>query len=131
MRKSLLALCASLLLLETAVAEVNYREFRIRSWGYRAEDCGEIYQGYVVYKVEYLLANLKDEMWARARELGAREDEIEALEKRFETGRRKAMDRTFNQDPSEDFQDIGVMMLKGDRDWNFKYCTNTLGQDDK
>lgn len=115
-----------ILLIPTALAEVNYRDFRPGFWGFHAEGCGEIYQSYVVYDVEYLLGNLREDMWRRARELGAREDEIAILEKRFEMGRKKAMQRPFIRNPSENFHDIGVMIMKGDAEWNYKYCTDTL-----
>ena len=127
MRKTALLLCAAFLLLaETAVAEVNFRDFRMARWGGRAETCGKIYQNYVVYEMEHLLTNLREDMWRRARELGAREDEIAVLEERFEIGRKKAMELSFNQNISEIFHENRVMGLKGDLDWNYKYCTNTL-----
>ena len=114
------------MLVETAAAEVNFRDFRMARWGGRAETCGKIYQNYVVYEVEHLLANLREDMWRRARELGAREDEIVVLEERFGIGRKKAMGLSYNQNISESFREIRVMMLRGNLDWNYKYCTNTL-----
>ena len=127
MRRIFLFLSAApLLLAHTAAAEYDFRDFRLGGWESLAGDCGEIYQSYVVYEVEHLLGDLREDMWRRARELGATEDEITGLQERFEMGRKKAMDRPFNRDISEDFHDIGVLMLEGDAAWNYGYCTDTL-----
>lgn len=110
----------------TAVAEINYRDFRMASWDWRAEDCGEIYQSYVAYDVEHLLGNLREDMWRRVRELGATEDEIVVLERRFEAGRKKAMEKPHIKSPPENYLDIGIMIRRAEADWKYKYCTDTL-----